>query len=283
MRRLLPLLLVAAVLAPSPAGATDVSAAELASLARRAASHPGALAKLRGVTSVAGVPVDLRAALEGASGAVLRRRLSALAPGTATRIGSSSSRDRQQARAVLAQRRYHEQQVPRPFAGLLRALGRLLKPVGDAFGWLAQRLPGGDSSVWALLGAVVAAGAAAVSLRLGRRRSRASREQLGATEKPRLDERELERAADAAAAEGDFGRAVRLRFVAGLLRLDRAGAIAWRPSLTTSQIEAIVSSAELEALTRSFDAIAYGGHSARPEDLEQARAGWQRLLLEVAR
>jgi hypothetical protein len=272
-----------AVLAPSPAGATDVSATELARLARRVASHPGALAKLRGVTSVAGVPVDLRAALAGASPAALRRRLGALEAPTAARIGSSSNRDRQLAQTVLAQRRYREQQVPRPFAGLLRGLGRLLKPVGDAFGWLAQRLPGGDSSVWALLGAVVVAGAAAVSLRLGRRRSRVSQEHLRATKQQRLDERELERAADAAAARGDYGRAVRLRFVAGLLRLDRAGAIAFRPSLTTSEIEAMVSSAELEALTRSFDEITYGGRRARPEDLERARAGWQRLLLEVAR
>ncbi len=285
MRRLIQLLVTLVVLAPSPAAATDVSAEELARLARRARSDAGALAQLRHVSSVGGAPVDVASALEGADGDRLRSRLTALA---AQRAGTSQDPElqRSQAREVLSQRRYREQEVPRPFAGLFSFLGRLLKPVGDAFtaafSFLARLLPGGDSSVWAVLGLVVVVGAAAISLRLGRRRAQASEQGTARSRLRSLDERALERAADAAALAGDHSRAVRLRFLAGLLRLDKADAITWRPSLTTSEVEARISSPEFESLARSFDEIVYGGRAAVFEDSEQARAGWQRVLQEVS-
>lgn len=286
LRSLLALLAFGAVLAPGSAHAIDVSPAELARLARRARSEAGAFARLERVTSVEGVPVNLAQALRGASGKRLNRRLSTLASGGVARFGSTTSRDRRRAREVLSQRRFHTQEVPRPFAGLLRRIGRLLQPVGNAFsaafGWLARRLPGGDSSVWALLAALVLAAGAAISVRLGHRRARTTARLDPAPSTPRRDARALERAAEEAAAAGDYEGAVRLRFVAGLLRLDQIQAIRFRPSLTTSEITGALSSTELEALARSFDEIAYGGRRALPADLEQARAGWRRLLHEVA-
>ena len=286
MRRLLQLLVAFLVLAPGPASATDVSTRELSRLAQRARSDTGALEQLRKVTSVGGAPVDVASALEGARGERLRSRLNALmqqVEGTSVR---APERPRSEAREVLSQRRYREQEVPRPFAGLFAFLGRLLEPIGDAFTaafrFLARLLPGGDSSVWAVLGLVVVTGAAAVSLRLGRRRAQASEQASSQTRIGRLDERALERAADAAALAGEHDRAVRLRFLAGLLRLDRARAIAWRPSLVTSEVEARISSPEFAALARSFDEIVYGGRAAVPEDSERARAGWRRVLEEVS-
>lgn len=285
MRRLLQLLVACAVLAPSPVAATDVTAEELARLAQRARSDAGVLAQLRQVTSVGGAEVDVASALEGADGERLRSRLNALAEqGEGT--SPAPEQQRNEAREVLSQRRYREQEVPRPFAGVFAFLGRLLEPVGDAFTaafrFLARLLPGGDSSVWAVFGLLVVVGAAAVSLRLGSRRAQASEQGTTQSRLRSLDERALERAADAAAQAGDHGKAVRLRFLAGLLRLDKAHAITWRPSLITSEIEASISSPEFESLACSFDEIVYGGRAAVPEDSERALTGWQRVLQEVS-
>lgn len=285
MRRLLQLLVACAVLAPSPVAATDVTAEELARLAQRARSDTGALAQLRQVTSVGGAEVDVASAFEGADGERLRSRLNALAEqGEGT--SPAPEQQRSEAREVLSQRRYREQEVPRPFAGVFAFLGRLLEPVGDAFTaafrFLARLLPGGDSSVWAVFGLLVVVGAAAVSLRLGRRRAQASEQGTTQSRLRSLDERALERAADAAAQAGDHGKAVRLRFLAGLLRLDKADAITWRPSLITSEVEARICSPEFESLARSFEEIVYGGRAAVPEDSERALTGWQRVLQEVS-
>ncbi len=286
MRRLLQFLVACCVLAPSPAAATDVTAEELARLAGRAHSDTGALAELRQVTSVGGAPVDVASALEGAQGERLRSRLNVLAEQRESTTPLGPEQERSEAREVLSQRRYREQEVPRPLAGVLAFLGRLLEPVGDAFTtafrFLARLLPGGDSSVWTMLALLVVAGAAAVSLRLGGRRAQASAQDTSQSRLRSLDERALERTADAAAQAGDYGRAVRLRFLAGLLRLDKADAIIWRPSLITSEVEAKISSPEFEALARSFDEIVYGGRAAALEDSERARAGWQRVLQEVS-
>jgi hypothetical protein len=286
LRRLLQVLAALVVFAPSPAAASDVSAEELARLAGRARLDAGALAQLRQVTSVGGAPVDVASALEGAEGERLASRLNALAGQGAGTPSVSRRQQRTEALDVLSQRRYREQEVPRPFAGLFAFLGRLLEPVGDAFTtafrFLARQLPGGDSSVWAVLGLGVLAGAAAVSLRLGRRRAQASEQASSRSRRQSLDERALERAADAAAQAGDHAAAVRLRFLAGLLRLDKTDAITFRPSLITSEIEARISSPEFESLARSFDEIVYGGRAAVPEDSERARAGWQRVLQEVS-
>jgi hypothetical protein len=266
---MLQVLVALVLLAPSPAAATDVTPAQL-----------------REVTSVAGAPVDVASALEGAEGERLRSRLEALAEQRAGTSPPAPEQQRSEAREVLSQRRYREQELPRPFAGVFAFLGRLLEPVGDAFTaafrYLARLLPGGDSSVWVVLGLLVVAGAAAVSLRLGRRRAQASEQNPSQSRLRSLDERALERAADAAVHAGDHGRAVRLRFLAGLLRLDKVDAITWRPSLITSEVEARIASPEFESLARSFDEIVYGGRAAVPEDSERARAGWQRVLQEVS-
>ena len=94
----------------------------------------------------------------------------------------------------------------------------------------------------------------------------------------------LERAAEAAVAEGDYDRAVRLRFRAGLLRLDEAGALEFRPSLTSGQVVGAVRTApSLRGVARQFDAVAYGDRHAGPADCDAASEGWTRVLTEVGR
>jgi hypothetical protein len=56
------------------------------------------------------------------------------------------------------------------------------------------------------------------------------------TQRAREDPDALERQADDEERAGRFDIALRLRFRAGLLRLDRRGAIRYRPSLTTDEV-----------------------------------------------
>jgi hypothetical protein len=118
-----------------------------------------------------------------------------------------------------------------------------------------------------------------VALRMARRRERVRRR--AATPRPSsgvADPAALERAAAAAERAGDLRGAIRLRFQAGLLRLDRARVIEWRPSLTTAEIARSVRSPEFASLARRFDEIVYGGRVPLPEDAATARRGWAELI-----
>jgi hypothetical protein len=101
---------------------------------------------------------------------------------------------------------------------------------------------------------------------------------LPATEDPRALEREAERAER----EAEWERAVRLRFRAGLLQLDRRRVIAYRPSMTTGEVARAVRSPAFAEVGERFDAIAYGGRPAEREDAEAARRGWETVLAEAA-
>ena len=264
-----------------PAAAQNVTATELQTLANRATTDPRALAQLRGVREVDGRPVDVRGALAGAEGAELTARLRTLATGGSGPVAAGAG---EQAAAILEGRRFKEPVVPRPFAGVLRTLGRWLEPISDPLGrwfaWIGRSVPAQLAVV-----AVVFAGALLISIRLvGRRGAQAVRRArpLG-VDVDGLDPDALEREAAAAERAGDLDRAVRLRFVAGVLRLDRAGVITYRSSLTTGQLKARVPSTSFPELAGAFDEIAYGGRPAEESDVEAAKRSWPRVLAEAGR
>ncbi len=279
----LAMTVVTALAGPAPAQTAAVTGQQFQALAQRAINDPRALAELRAVRQVDGRPVDVGRALAGAEGPALASRLRTLAgagaPG-APAVGATEAR--QEAAEVLDGRRFKRPRVPRPLQGVLRTLGRWLQPIADPIGRLWARVA---SSVPAqiVLAGLVFAGAIAVSVLLVGRRSARSLERsrpLG-VDGEGLDPDELERRAVAAERAGDMATAVRLRFVAGVLRLDRAGVISYRSSLTTGQLRSSVRSQSFAGLAAAFDEIAYGGRPAEPSDVETATAGWPRVLAEV--
>lgn len=282
-RRIALVGLLALVLVAGPAQAQSVSGAQLRSLAERAAGDPRALAELRAVREVDGRPVDIRRALEGAEGPALAARLRTLAEGPGP-AAVDASQARADAGHVLDGRRFKPSRAPRPLAGVLRTLGRWLQPLADRLGTLWEPVSRSLGAQLALVG-VVFLGAAIISLRLIGRRGPHSLPRLrrGGAEGTGLDPDDLERAAAAAEAAGDLDRAVRLRFVAGVLRLDRAGVISYRSSLTTGQLRARLRSPSFAELAAAFDEIAYGGRPAAPDDVAASRAGWSRVLAETRR
>jgi hypothetical protein len=279
--RLLAAALAAAALVAVPAAAgSSATPAEVRELAGRAASDPAALAKLRQIESVGGVPVDLRAALAGASGQALERRLSALAAG-GEGIAAAPADARAEAAAVLEERRFNETPPPRPFRRLLDWLGdRIDGPVS----WLAGWIPGGEAALWVILGALVMAGAALVAARLGAARGGGVIERSARLQsQPGLDPRTLERLADEAEGRGELELALRLRFHAGLLRLARIEALPRPETLTSGQLVRLLGSEILGRLARDLDEVVYGGRAASRADVENARTGWPQVLEQAGR
>lgn len=279
--RLVATLLAAlALLAPSTAAAQSVDLVELRALARQAADDPAARERLLAVEHVANRPIAMREVLAGASGAEFERRAELLVARMAASEprGPSPAENRDEARAVLSERRFHGAGLPRPLAGPLEWLGDRIEPVVDWINDRGARLPGGPVVLWMLLAAGVLLIAATVTSTTIRRRTlaldRARAAALPATEDPRA----LEREADSAERDGDWERAVRLRFRAGLLRLDRRNVIVYRPSLTTGEVARAIDSPAFVEVGDRFDAIAYGGRPAEREDAEHARRGWAEVL-----
>ena len=270
---------VLACLAPSAARATDVSGLQFRDLAARATDSPVALAALRRVESVDGRRIDVRGALRGATGRELDARLRALAAPVAPATASAAEA-RGQARDILSQSRFTGTTVPGPFHGVLDWMGDRLRSIGDA---IDDVLPGGRRVVWIVLAALVALLAAIVARRTLTRRVRVAEAAAAAAAPARDDARELERRADAAEAAGDLQAALRLRFRAGLLRLDARGAIEFRPSISTYEVRRALRSVDFDVLAFDFDEVVYGGRTAAPADLESARRRWPQVVEHAGR
>jgi hypothetical protein len=264
-----------------PDAPAEASRARVAELARRAAADPRALAELRRIRSVDGVAFDGRAALAGARGDQLRARLRALArAGSAPRAAADPVAV---ARGILAGRRYSPVTLPRPLRAPIDALARALSPLVEAVTAVAARLgrlPGGSPLLWGALGAAVAATIAVAARRRPARRGRGS-PSTATLAAPRATPGDLERRADAAEAAGDLEGAVRLRWRAGLARLEGAGGVRARRPWTSATVARAVGSAALLRSAATFDEIVYGGRPARPEDARDAREAWSAALREA--
>ena len=219
--------------------------------------------------------MDIEAALQGAGGADLEARLRQLAqPYTVTAGGRDARAD---AREVLAEDRFQESSVPGPFRRILDWIGeRLPNPSID---WLDDLLPGGRSVVWIVLATLLVVVAVVLSRLFLTRRVRASSvaAQLEAAARGE-DPRSLDRRAEAAEAAGDLEAALRLRFRAGLLRLDAHGAIIFRPSISTHEVRRTLHSDDFDALAATFDDVVYGGREAESADVADARERWPSVV-----
>jgi hypothetical protein len=153
--------------------------------------------------------------------------------------------------------------------------------VTDFLDDLGRRVPGGRPVALLILSGLVLLAAAGLARGSIRRRAAATVRAARARAPTRDDPAALEREADRAAANGEWETAVRLRFRAGLLRLDARELIEYRPSLTTGEVAAAVGSPTFERVGADFDAIAYGGRAAGEDDEAASREGWQRVLSEA--
>lgn len=269
---------VALLALPAAARAAEATKAEVRSLAAAAPRDAAALERLRAVDRVDGQPLDLRRALATADRDELRARLGVLAEAPAA--GRAEGDPRAAARDVLDQRKYRRSTVPQPLRGPFERLGAWLD---DLYDWLVERVPGGGFGVWALLAAIVLVLAGVLSSRAVRRRVEEERAAATVARRAGEDPRALEREADAAERRGDHATAIRLRFRAGLLRLDARGAIELRPGLTTGAIARTLRSPAFDDVAETFEEVAYGGRPATKADVAAAKTGWKTVLAERRR
>jgi hypothetical protein len=189
-----------------------------------------------------------------------------------------------EARHILAGRRYRGAPVPRPLHGVLRWIGDRFSPIthwiGDRFSWLPSW-----SRSWVEWAAVVIVATVIVAFvkAMVTARSRAGRlgaDATGLGSAPRGDDpAALEAEASEAEARGDLALAVRLRFRAGLVRLDRdAHAISYRPSIPTNDVRAQLGSPAFDDLADTFEEITYGSTPAETADTADARRQWPRVV-----
>lgn len=279
-------LALASAASPAAARADEISAAQLRELAAAAREDRAALERLREVDAVDGRPAAIGEALSG-SDAEVRARLDVLAqdvPVAEPAAFAQSARD--QARAVLAQRRFQPASVPAPLRGLRERIGdglrRLGRPLEDAFRQVAGWLPGGSALLWVLIAGSVLAATGALAVRAGaRRRLAAAGTAAGDAAGERRSAAELIREAERAERAGDLDAALRLRFRAGLLELGTRELVELRPALTNRELLRDVPSPTLAGLVDGFEAVAYGGRPAQPADVRSARDGWPRVPEEA--
>lgn len=93
-----------------------------------------------------------------------------------------------------------------------------------------------------------------------------------------VDPSELEARALEADKTGDHAEAIRLRFVAGLLRLDTRGQIEFYPGLSNGTISDRLGDPTFDRLAAQFDQVIYGRKPAGQQDSMQAASDWLTLL-----
>jgi hypothetical protein len=190
------------------------------------------------------------------------------------------TRAREAARDILSEEPFTSRHLPRPFAGILRRLGELVvDPVQRFLSRLGDSLPEVGSPPWLVLAAAVLVVAVVVALRLLRDRGRERPDRrAGRGPESGTDPAQLEALAEEAERRGQLAEALRLRFRAGLVRLDRMGALELRPGLTNRAVARALRSARFDGLAVDFDEVVYGGRTATPDDVGEARAEWPAVL-----
>jgi hypothetical protein len=203
-----------------------------------------------------------------------------------------SSSARRQAVHILSQPPFVNKppHFPDPLASVLHFIGRGVDDVlGKPLDWLGRRLFSVTHAVfgrftWLALILLAVIVGVLVGVLLIRRRTRIGpRSAVARFDTPTgEDAGTLDAAADAAEAKGDLEEAVRLRFRAGLARLESAGVIASRLVTTTDQVRQTVHNPTFDGLAKRHEAIVYAGQTALPDDAGTAREGWPRVIDEVA-
>jgi hypothetical protein len=197
---------------------------------------------------------------------------------------------RQQAHQILSNPPYisPKNSTPRPFAGILHAIGRGLEiAFGPMARWVSHHLfaaiGSGFTHVfggWAPvigIGLTVALGVALAFLLVHRRSRIAARSEGQAMVNPTLDPADLEAQAERLAVGGDYAGSFRLRFEAGLMRLESIGLIAGQRTRTDADLTDHIGSAAFDRLARRHEAITFAAQPASERDDIQARTDWPQV------
>lgn len=189
---------------------------------------------------------------------------------------------RREAERILDGPDFRARRTPRPLKGVLEWIGERLEPLGRPVE-AVERWVTGDPLAAVIAAVVVVVVAVVGGGLLVRRRNLALLDDGSGRRGGRRVQSpaELDRLAAEAERAGDHETALRLRFRAGLLRLDDAGALTYRPSMTTGAVTRQVHSPTLAELAATLEEVVYGERTATPEDVADARERWPVALVEA--
>lgn len=183
---------------------------------------------------------------------------------------------------ILSGREYQFRRTPAPFRGILQTLGRWLKPVFDAVERFFDVIWGNPASQIATAAVLLILFVLVARTVASRRRVQAVSRSFGRASGRAEDPAALDAAAEAAEQRGAFDLALRLRFRAGLIRLERAGRITAVDRRPTGALAEAIGSPPLARLGERFDAVAYGHEEATVDDIDTARSTFAELLRDPA-
>ena len=196
---------------------------------------------------------------------------------------------RRDAQTILDGDAYQSKTGARPLRGVLRWIGDRLDPIGRgaARAWNATlgKLPA--ELTWLIVIALIVAAIYLLARTAQSRSAARATNQIPASvgdHGPALTAADLDQAAIAAEQRGDLALAIRLRFRAGLLRLDHdAHAITSRPGLTTREVRSILHIDDFDALANTFEDVTYGDKVPSNDDATAARDRWPNVIREASR
>ncbi len=248
--------------------------------ARSQAKQDDAIVRLTRVTEIDGVPVDMAGLLDEDG----RERVE-----TISNLSPSPVFDRAQVEdtvtRILSDPRYVRDRttwLQDLLAPVNRSLARIIAYVTDRlyelWTWLVDFLANSPWR-WPVIVVGLIAGTVGVWL-LTRRRAR-DIERRAAIERILdlgLDPAELEALASEAAAAGEFAEAIRLRFVAGLLRLDTEGRLRFAPGIPNGVYSHHLASPAFDRLAHQFDEAIYGKVVVSDADHRECLRLWVELV-----
>lgn len=290
LARVLFLALVSWFLAlPQRASADDANWETVVSLAVDALNDDlSALETLKTITSIEGIPTDIGTLLEDEE--KLHERLSAI-----SQLGTTPHVDTKEVDRVIddilndpafpASQKSLLDRILGPVPLFLRRVqawtNDLARRVLIAMVGLLSSMIGFFSGEWAAIIGLLAVGilTAVAAFVLGRKRAREIERQ--ATIRRILDmgsdPEELEKLALEAAAATTYSEAIRLWFVAGLLRLDAEGQIDFTPGVPNGVFAEKLGSPIFDRLSDGFDRVVYGKEPASRSDWTAAQSDWSSL------
>lgn len=163
-----------------------------------------------------------------------------------------------------------------------RFVERGLAEVARLFGALIEAVGGPVVAAFLALG-VVGALALVVAVRLAGRRASVVEERIALDRllETGADPDAFLEGAEEASRRGEYAKAVRLRFVGGVLDLGRRGIVQYEPGLTNAGIADQMGDETFDRLAEQFDAVAYGNADAGQAADTQSRDDWRHLRSPV--
>jgi hypothetical protein len=210
--------------------------------------------------------------------------------------GGFASTARGEARQILSGHQYQTRPEKSfdPLGGVGHSLGRFVGDVVDPPArWIWRHLlhPTGHlfsvafGSVWPVVAVATAVimGVVIAAVVISRRQRPGIALRGAVTSIGREDPQDLETLADRSEEAGDLQAAVRLRFRAGVIRLEQTGVVVRGSTRTTREIGRLVMSPTFEGLAADLESIVYAGAVATADQVRDAKNGWPVVVEEAGK